>query len=139
MATKKLQPRASGPADAKLGEKIRNRRAAAGMSQAELGEALAVSFQQVQKYERGINRVSAVRLRQIAAALDESISYFQTDGHTVSKDGQELQPLMTDPINLRMCRARSALDNQAMRYKFVRLVESISGIHVESCPVGMDA
>jgi transcriptional regulator with XRE-family HTH domain len=131
MAIKKPQPRATGPADAKLGEKIRTRRAAAGISQAELGEALGVSFQQVQKYERGINRVSAVRLEQIAAALDESISYFQTDGHTVSKDGQEIQTLMTDPINLRMCRALSALDNQAMRYQFVRLVESISRIHVE--------
>ena len=42
-----------------------------------------------------------------------------------------MQTLMTDPINLRMCRALSNLDNQAMRYQFMRLVESISGIHVE--------
>jgi transcriptional regulator with XRE-family HTH domain len=131
MATKKVQPRASGPADAKLGEKIRIRRNVAGMSQSELGDALGVTFQQIQKYEKGANRVSAVRLEQIAAALDESISYFQTDGHTVSKAGQELQTLMTDPINLRMCRALSGLDNQAMRYQFVRLVESIGGMTVE--------
>jgi transcriptional regulator with XRE-family HTH domain len=131
MATKKSHPRTSGPADAKLGEKIRIRRTAAGMSQSELGEALGVSFQQIQKYEKGANRVSAVRLEQIAKALNESISYFQADGHSVSKAGQELQTLMTDPINLRMCRALSGLDNQAMRYQFVRLVESISGITVE--------
>jgi transcriptional regulator with XRE-family HTH domain len=73
MATKKLQPRASGPADAKLGEKIRIRRTAAGMSQSELGDALGVTFQQIQKYENGANRVSAVRLEQIATALNESI------------------------------------------------------------------
>jgi transcriptional regulator with XRE-family HTH domain len=103
MPTKKLQPRSSGPADARLGEKIRTRRVTARMSQSELGEALGVSFQQVQKYEKGINRVSATRLEQIAAAFDESISYFQTDGHAVSKAGQELQTLITDPINLRMC------------------------------------
>jgi transcriptional regulator with XRE-family HTH domain len=131
MATKKLQPRTSTPADAKLGEKIRTRRTVAGLSQSELGEALGVSFQQVQKYEKGVNRVSAVRLEQIATALNESISYFQTDGHTVSKAGQELQTLMTDPINLRMCRALSGLDNQTIRYQFVRLVESVSGITVE--------
>jgi len=131
MATKKSHPRTAGPADAKLGEKIRIRRTAAGMSQSELGEALGVTFQQIQKYEKGANRVSAVRLEQIAKALNESISYFQTDGHSVSKAGQELQTLMTDPINLRMCRALSGLDNQAMRYQFVRLVESISGITVE--------
>ena len=131
MATKKSQPRASGPADAKLGEKIRIRRTAARMSQSALGDALGVTFQQIQKYEKGINRVSAVRLEQIATALEESISYFQTDGHTVSKAGQELQTLMTDPINLRMCRALSGLDNETMRYQFVRLVESIGGITTE--------
>jgi transcriptional regulator with XRE-family HTH domain len=131
MATIKLKQRASGPADKNLGEKIRTRRSAAGMSQAELGEALGVTFQQIQKYEKGTNRVSAVRLEQIAKALSESISYFQTDGHAVSKAGQELQNLMTDPINLRICRALSALDNQAMRHQFVRLVESVSGINVD--------
>ena len=131
MTTKKLQQRASGPGDKKLGEKIRTRRVVAGMSQAELGEALGVTFQQVQKYEKGTNRVSAVRLEQIAKALGESISYFQTDGHAVSKAGQELQTLMTDPINLRICRALSAIEDQAMRFQFVRLVESVSGIHGE--------
>jgi transcriptional regulator with XRE-family HTH domain len=69
MATKKLQQRASGPGDKKLGEKIRTRRVVAGMSQDELGKALGVSFQQIQKYEKGVNRVSAVRLEQIAGAL----------------------------------------------------------------------
>jgi transcriptional regulator with XRE-family HTH domain len=128
MATKKLQQRASGPGDKKLGEKIRTRRVVAGMSQDDLGKALGVTFQQVQKYEKGVNRVSAVRLEQIAGALDESISYFQTDGHAVSNAGQELQTLMTDPINLRICRALSAIEDQAMRFQFVRLVESVSGV-----------
>jgi len=128
MATKKMQQRTSGPADKKLGAKIRTRRVAAGMSQDELGKTLGVTFQQVQKYEKGVNRVSAVRLEQIAGALDESISYFQTDGQAVSKAGQELQTLMTDPINLRICRALSAIEDQAMRFQFVRLIESVSGI-----------
>jgi transcriptional regulator with XRE-family HTH domain len=131
MATKKFQQRASGPGDKKLGEKIRTRRVLAGMSQDDLGKAIGVTFQQIQKYEKGTNRVSAVRLEQIAKALGESISYFQTDGHAVSKAGQELQTLMTDPINLRICRALSAIDNRAMRHQFVRLVESVSGIHGE--------
>jgi transcriptional regulator with XRE-family HTH domain len=131
MATKKLQQRASGPGDKKLGEKIRTRRVLAGMSQDDLGKAIGVTFQQIQKYEKGVNRVSAIRLEQIAGAVGESISYFQTDGHAVSKAGQELQTLMTDPINLRICRALSAIEDQAMRFQFVRLVESVSGIHGE--------
>jgi transcriptional regulator with XRE-family HTH domain len=132
MATKATtrKPRASGPGDKALGEKIRTRRVAAGISQAELGKELGVSFQQIQKYEKGVNRVSAVRL-QIAAALDESLSYFQDDGQAVSKAGGELQTLMTDPLNLRICRALTAIDNKAMRYQFVRLVESVSGINGE--------
>src|ERR1700761_7363676 len=125
MAVKKeLRPRSSGPLDKALGEKSRTRRVAAGMSQTQLGEASGVSFQQVQKYEKGVNRISASRLAQIAAAFDESISYFQTDDHAISKAGQELQALMTDPLNLRMCRALSGIENQTMRFQFVRLVES---------------
>ena len=131
MATKRMRPRSSGPADQTLGEKIHTRRVAVGMSQEVLGEALGVSFQQVQKYEKGVNRVSVSRLEQIATALNESISYFQTDGRAVSKAGQELQTLMTDPLNLHICRALAAIDSQPMRFQFVRLVESVSGINVE--------
>lgn len=129
--TKTLTPRASGPADKALGEKIRTRRVAAGMSQDTLGHALGVTFQQIQKYEKGVNRVSAVRLEQIAGALDESVSYFQNDGAVVSKAGREMQSLMTDPLNQRICRALSAIENQAMRHQFVRLLESVSGINGE--------
>ena len=129
--TKTRTPRASGPADKALGEKIRTRRVAAGMSQDTLGHALGVTFQQIQKYEKGVNRVSAVRLEQIAGALDESVSYFQNDGAVVSKAGREMQSLMTDPLNLRICRALSAIENQAMRHQFVRLLESVSGINGE--------
>ena len=129
--TKTRTPRASGPGDTALGEKIRTRRVAAGISQDELGNALGVSFQQVQKYEKGVNRVSAVRLQQITDALGESVSYFQTDGQAVSKGGRELQKLMTDPLNLRICRALSAIEDQAMRFQFVRLLESVSGINGE--------
>jgi transcriptional regulator with XRE-family HTH domain len=53
MATKKLHPRTSGPADAKLGEKIRIRRTAAGMSQSELGEALGVRFSRSRNMKKG--------------------------------------------------------------------------------------
>jgi len=129
--TKTRTPRASGPADKDLGEKIRTRRVAAGMSQDTLGHALGVTFQQIQKYEKGVNRVTVVRLEQIAGALGESVSYFQNDGVVVSKAGREMQSLMTDPLNLRICRALSAIEDQAMRFQFVRLVESVSGINGE--------
>jgi transcriptional regulator with XRE-family HTH domain len=122
-------PRSSGPLDKALGDKIRARRLTSKMSQEELASLLGVSFQQVQKYEKGINRVSAVRLEQIAKAFGESIAYFQDDGGSISKAGREMRALMTDPINLRACKALSAIDNQTLKFQWVRLIESVSGIH----------
>jgi transcriptional regulator with XRE-family HTH domain len=57
------------PVDAAVGGNIRNARLAAGLSQTELGSACGISFQQIQKYEKGINRVGGSRLMQIAEAL----------------------------------------------------------------------
>ena len=128
--TQAANPRSASAGDKALGEKIRARRILAKMSQGELGDHLGVSFQQVQKYEKGVNKVGAVRLAEIAGALDEGVGYFQNEGH-VSKAGQEMQELMTDRLNLRICRALSAIEDQAMRYQFVRLVEAVSGIREE--------
>lgn len=62
-------PRRVGEKDQAIGERMRTQRMAIGMTQEELASRLGVSFQQIQKYERGANRVSAVRLSQIADAL----------------------------------------------------------------------
>ena len=62
--------------DSLVGSKIRARRTALGISQVDLGRAIGVRFQQVQKYESGVNRVSASRLWMIAKALDLHISHF---------------------------------------------------------------
>ena len=62
--------------DVQLGQRIRARRLWLGLSQTELGAALGLSFQQVQKYERGMNRISAGRLYQFAKILDVPINYF---------------------------------------------------------------
>jgi len=63
-------------ADIQIGERIRIRRRQLGMSQTDLAERLGVSFQQVQKYENGTNRVSAGRLPHLAGALDVQVGYF---------------------------------------------------------------
>lgn len=63
-------------ADKALGLMIRNRRKEAGISQSELGDKLGVSFQQIQKYEKGVNRISVSRLAKIAETLECDISLF---------------------------------------------------------------
>jgi transcriptional regulator with XRE-family HTH domain len=69
----------SHPVDIYVGQRIRQRRWAIGMTQQQLAEAVGIKFQQIQKYETGMNRVSASRLWDIAQALDVAITYFFED------------------------------------------------------------
>ncbi|MEM8752284.1 MAG: helix-turn-helix transcriptional regulator [Pseudomonadota bacterium] len=64
------------PVDVHVGMRARHRRWMVGMTQQQLGEKVGIKFQQIQKYETGMNRISASRLWDIAAALDVDISYF---------------------------------------------------------------
>jgi transcriptional regulator with XRE-family HTH domain len=68
--------RAPNPVDLHVGARVRMRRRLAGVSQEKLAEALGLTFQQVQKYERGANRVSASKLYEIAAALQTPVGFF---------------------------------------------------------------
>lgn len=77
-----MKQRSANEADVTRGKRIRACRLAAEMSQETLGEKLGVSFQQVQKYEKGTNRVSANRLEQIAAALDVPVIALLTGNAT---------------------------------------------------------
>jgi transcriptional regulator with XRE-family HTH domain len=65
--------------DAQVGNRVRLRRMLVGMSQEKLGELLGLTFQQVQKYEKGVNRIGAGRLYHVAQILGVSVSYFYED------------------------------------------------------------
>jgi len=123
VAPRVLRQRSATTDDKRLGELIRARRVEAKMSQAELGDALGVSFQQVQKYEKGTNRVSASRLQQIAKALREDISYFMGSASTPTSG---LAAMLTDNASQRLLRAFHKIEDQATRYKVVGLLESIT-------------
>jgi len=71
-----VETRFPNPVDLHVGARIRLRRRMQGVSQEKLADALGLTFQQVQKYERGANRVSASKLYEIAAALRAPVSYF---------------------------------------------------------------
>src|SRR6266550_488295 len=88
-AAKKMKQRSAGKPDIELGKRIRLRRVEQKISQAELGDKLGVSFQQVQKYEKGVNRVGAARLQQIATALDVPVTFFY-DGDGKAREVESL-------------------------------------------------
>jgi transcriptional regulator with XRE-family HTH domain len=75
-----MKQRSAGKPDIELGKRIRLRRVEQRISQAELGDQLGVSFQQVQKYEKGVNRVGASRLQQIAHILRVPVEFFFEGG-----------------------------------------------------------
>ena len=65
--------------DGHVGSRVRTRRTLLGLNQSQLGDALGLTFQQVQKYERGSNRISASRLFHLSKILDVPVSYFYED------------------------------------------------------------
>src|SRR5580698_7677721 len=81
----KHRSRGATPVDAHIGLKIRARRNLLGLSQTELADAANISFQQVQKYEKGTNRVGASRLQQFSEALGVPPSYFFEGAPTIGK------------------------------------------------------
>jgi len=112
--------------DIEVGQRIRARRMAKGMSQTELGNMLGVTFQQVQKYERGINRVGAGRLVRVAEALDVPISFFfgATDGGAV--DTRAVLGFLDTAYSLRLLRAFSRIPQAPVQRALVELIESIA-------------
>src|ERR1700754_4961781 len=71
-----MAKKAPNPTDKHVGSRVRMRRMMLGMSQEKLGDALGLTFQQVQKYEKGANRIGASRLQQIAQILQVPVSFF---------------------------------------------------------------
>jgi transcriptional regulator with XRE-family HTH domain len=120
------------PVDVQVGSRIRLLRKGAQMSQTDLAEQLGVTFQQVQKYEKGITRVSAGRLTKIAAALGVPVSELlgddgagQSNRRAVAEARSPLK-LLTPPGALRLLRAYARIDNGNQRRNIVALVERIA-------------
>jgi transcriptional regulator with XRE-family HTH domain len=115
------------PVDVEVGRRIRLQRMNAGMSQTELGDKVGVTFQQIQKYEKGKNRVGAGRLTQIAATLHVPIGVF-FDGATEASQSPSESPaeLLTRPHALRLLQAYSGIESDKVRLSILNLVEALS-------------
>jgi transcriptional regulator with XRE-family HTH domain len=132
------ESRLPNPVDLHVGARIRMRRRMQGVSQERLAEALGLTFQQVQKYERGANRVSASKLYDIAATLRAPISYFfeglsdpsSEDGADAGDGGADEQTvhafLMTSE-GLELARCFTRLPRGRVRRRFLELIRAISG------------
>ena len=119
-----MKQRSAGKPDIEMGKKIRLRRVEQRISQSDLGEKLGVSFQQVQKYEKGVNRVGAARLQQIASALDVPVTFFY-DSDSKTREVESLL-FLDSAFSLRLLRAYSRIKSQAVQRQLVTLMEAIA-------------
>jgi transcriptional regulator with XRE-family HTH domain len=121
------------PVDVQVGARIRTRRLLIGMNQETLARALGLTFQQVQKYEGGANRVSASRLSQIAEILDVPISYFFSDleSDEIRADPHEMQTRerLQRPETIELVRAYYAITDQHVRHQFLDMVKAVAQSH----------
>jgi transcriptional regulator with XRE-family HTH domain len=121
-------PTGKNPIDAYVGSRIRVARMAAGLSQEQLGKALGLTFQQVQKYEKGINRVGASRLHAISRILLVPVSYFfeGADSPAATNAGfQALMDALSTPEGVRIACALSAIGDENVRRRLADLLEAI--------------
>lgn len=123
----------ANPVDAHVGYRVRLRRMLIGMSQERLGDLLGLTFQQVQKYERGINRIGAGRLYEVAEILGVPISFFYEgmDGAQVpAENGSEKPAAVMDFLSsnegIQLSTAYMGIKDVKVRRKILDLVRSIS-------------
>ena len=114
------------PVDIAVGARIRLLRKVRGLSQQALAEAAGVTFQQIQKYERGANRVSASMLARIAQALDTPVAemFGETSGPSGAVD--EVAAMLSQPGAIALLRAYAALPRGPVRATLVDFVQSLA-------------
>jgi transcriptional regulator with XRE-family HTH domain len=121
------------PIDKHVGSRVRMRRMMLSMSQEKLGDALGLTFQQVQKYEKGTNRIGASRLQQISKILQVPVSFFFEGGPDGAGDFDEtsspsyVSDFLATSDGLALTKAFMRIEDPKLRRRIVDLVEQISG------------
>ncbi|MCI5046514.1 MAG: helix-turn-helix transcriptional regulator [Aquisalinus sp.] len=135
--------KAPHPIDVHVGSRVRLRRMMVGMSQDKLAEALSLTFQQVQKYEKGINRVGASRLFQISKILNVPVQFFYDDfgqedeiavtgfAEEAADDtsASEFMELLSTPEGVQLCKSFSQIQDVTVRRKLLDLIKALAETH----------
>ncbi len=134
--TSKENKKKPNPTDVHVGSRVRLRRNMLGMSQEKLGESLGITFQQIQKYEKGANRVGASRLQAIAQVLGVPVAFFFENAPGL--EPETLSGFAEEPINsaafdfctsaegLQLNRAFVRISDPKVRRQIIELVKSLS-------------
>lgn len=122
--------------DAHVGARVRLRRMTLGMSQEQLASSLGLTFQQVQKYERGMNRIGASRLYHIGLALGVPVAFFYEglpetgtdDDGVATADMERMMGFLLSPEGFALSSAFTRIEDQGTRRRLVDLVKALGGV-----------
>lgn len=129
---------AAHPVDVHVGARVKFRRMIMGLSQQTLGEQLGLTFQQVQKYEKGANRISASRMYEIAKLLQAPIQFFYDEfgdeegvgaSPGMAESGEDFMDLVSSPEGVQLCRYFAAITDPDVKRRVLDLVRSIAETH----------
>ena len=137
-----VNPRKSNPVDVHVGGRVRLRRMLMGMSQEKLGESLGLTFQQVQKYEKGANRIGASRLFELARILGVTVQYFfeeltgadedaaaDSKGFNETTSDDYLVEFLNSREGIELNRAFLRIDDPRARRAILELVRSLADVN----------
>ena len=134
-----MAKKAPNPIDKHVGSRVRMRRMMLGMSQEKLGDALGLTFQQVQKYEKGTNRIGASRLQQISQILQVPVAFFFEGAPVISGEFEPSSGMNEAPSpayvsdflatsdGLSLTKAFMRIKDAKLRRRIVDLVQQIAG------------
>lgn len=123
------------PIDKHVGSRVRMRRVLIGMSQEKLGDALGITFQQIQKYEKGTNRIGASRMQQISTVMGVPVSYFfedapgaetKAEGFGESQGSDYVVDFLTTTEGLQLNKSFVRITDAKVRRKIVDLVSALA-------------
>lgn len=129
--------RAPHPIDVHVGNRMRMRRMMLNMSQDKLGEGVNLTFQQIQKYEKGVNRIGASRLFQISRLLSVPVQFFFEGIESEGADGfaeeapadfagDDFMALLSTPEGVQLCRSFAQISDPKIRRKVLDLIKTLS-------------
>ncbi len=132
----KVRPKRDGPhpVDTHVGSRVKLRRMILGMSQDSLGKSLGLTFQQVQKYEKGVNRIGASRLFELSDLLEVPIQYFYdgygdagtATGFSEPDVAEAFMELVNSPDGVQLCRYFAEIKDPQVKKRVLDLVKSIA-------------
>jgi len=128
-----MSARSPNQTDVHIGRRIKMQRLALGLSQTDVAKRLGITFQQIQKYERGINRVGAGRLQEMANLLSVTPAFFFEDGPRLkpgqSEETPETTELLANKYNLALAQAFNKIRSRGVRRNVLDLVEGLAETH----------